>query len=141
MRCVILVFEPLRRFPTFRRRVILSARGLDVVRWRRAPPAPSRERKARAAERSGAAGLALRGAGMQEGLPAEVGLPSLSGVFRGLQMFSPTARCDSLNDRFWCLIIVARHRNFWAPGGFLVDFWGNSANAQVQFEGGLALNP
>ena len=101
MRCVILVFEPLRRFPTFRRRVILSARGLDVVRWRRAPPAPSRERKARAAERSGAAGLALRGAGMQEGLPAEVGLPSLSGVFRGLQMFSPTARCDSLNDRFW----------------------------------------
>ena len=31
------------------------------------PPAPSRERKARVAERSGAAGLALRGAGMQEG--------------------------------------------------------------------------
>ena len=37
--------------------------GLDVVRVRRAPPAPSRERKARAAERSGAAGLALRGVG------------------------------------------------------------------------------
>ena len=52
-------------------------------------------------------------------------------------MFSPTARCDSLNDRFWCLIIVARHRNFWAPGGFLVDFGGNSANAQVQFEWGF----
>ena len=95
-----------------------------MVRWRRAPPAPSRERKARAAERSGAAGLALRGAGMQEGLPAEVGLPSLSKFFRGLQMFSPTARCDSLNDRFWLLILVSRHRNFWAPGGFLVDFGG-----------------
>ena len=46
--------------------------------------------------------------GMQEGLPAEVELPSLSKLFRGLQMFSPTARCDSLNDRFWCIIIVAR---------------------------------
>ena len=80
MRCVILVFEPLRRFPTFRRRVILSARGLDVVRWRRAPPAPSRERKARAAERSGAAGLALRGAGMQEAATEwTVGLSGLRG--------------------------------------------------------------
>ena len=80
MRCVTLVFEPLRRFPTFRRRVILSARGLDVVRWRRAPPALSRERKARAAERSGAAGLALRGAGMQEAATEwTVGLSGLRG--------------------------------------------------------------
>ena len=71
----------------------------------------------------------------------EVELPSLSKLFRGLQMFSPTARCDSLNVRFLSLILVARHRNFWAPGGFLVDFGEKSANARVQFEGGLALNP
>ena len=55
-------------------------------------------------------------------------------------MFSPEARCDSLNDRFWLLILVARHRNFWAPGGFLVDFGEKSANAQAQFEGAQALN-
>ena len=71
----------------------------------------------------------------------EVELPSLSKLFRGLQMFFPTARCDSLNVRFWSLILVARHRDFWGPGGFLVDFGEKSANAQVQFEGGLALNP
>ena len=54
--------------------------GLDVVRVRRAPPAPSRERKARAAERSGAAGLALRGAGMQEAATEwTVGLSGLRG--------------------------------------------------------------
>ena len=102
-----------------------------------------RAASARPAQRSEAEPRALRcgGAGMQEGLPAEVGLPSLSKLFRGLQMFSPTARCDSLNDRFWSLILVSRHRNFWAPGGFLVDFGGNSANAPVQFEGGLALDP
>ena len=56
-------------------------------------------------------------------------------------MFFPTARCGSLNVRFWLLILVSRHRNFWAPGGFLVDFGENSANAQVQFEDDLALNP
>ena len=56
-------------------------------------------------------------------------------------MFSPTARCDSLNVRFWLLILVARHRIFWALSGFLVDFGEKSANARVQFEGGLALNP
>ena len=50
-----------------------------------------RAASARPAQRSEAEPRALRcgGAGMQEGLPAEVELPSLSEFFRGFQMFSP----------------------------------------------------
>ena len=127
----------------------LSARGLDVAMASRAPSASPRAQGPRSgAKRSRgpcAAGGGDAGARLQQNGPSvsrgcEVELPSLSKLFRRLQMLFPTRSCDSLNVRFWLLILVSRHRNFWAPGGFLVDFGEKSAYARVQFEGSLALN-